>query len=152
MKVANIRNMRKEAEKMVATMKSMMVLLIVFAVILGSVILYNLGILSFTEKQYQFATLKVLGFKNKQIKEIFMKQNTWIMLVAILFGLPLGYYLTDYIYREAISDTYDFNASIRLISYVIATVGTFGVSFFINQILARKIKTIDMVTSLKGNE
>lgn len=152
MKVANIRDMRKEAEKMVATMKSMMVLLIVFAVILGSVILYNLGILSFTEKQYQFATLKVLGFKNKQIKEIFMKQNTWIMLVAILFGLPLGYYLTDYIYREAISDTYDFNASIRLISYVIATVGTFGVSFFINQILARKIKTIDMVTSLKGNE
>ena len=152
MKVANIRDMRKEAEKMVATMKSMMVLLIVFAVILGSVILYNLGILSFTEKQYQFATLKVLGFKNKQIKEIFMKQNTWIMLVAILFGLPLGYYLTDYIYREAISDTYDFNASIRLISYVIATVGTFGVSFFINQILARQIKTIDMVTSLKGNE
>ena len=47
---------------MINTMKTMIILLIVVAAILGSVIIYNLGILSFTEKQYQFATLKVLGF------------------------------------------------------------------------------------------
>ena len=41
---------------MISTMKSMIVLIIVVAVILGIVIIYNLGVLSFTEKQYQFAT------------------------------------------------------------------------------------------------
>ena len=56
---------------MINTMKTMIILLIVIASILGGVIIYNLGILSFTEKQYQFATLKVLGFKNSKIKKIY---------------------------------------------------------------------------------
>lgn len=43
--------------------------------VLGAVIIYNLGILSFTEKQYQFATLKALGFKNKKIRRIYVKQS-----------------------------------------------------------------------------
>ena len=60
---------------MLQTMKMMIVILILVSAILGFVIIYNLGILSFSEKQYQFATLKVLGFKDKQIKKIFIKQN-----------------------------------------------------------------------------
>ena len=48
---------------MLNTMQTMIVLLIVIASLLGIVIIYNLGVLSFSEKQYQFATLKVLGFK-----------------------------------------------------------------------------------------
>ena len=68
---------------MINTMKTMIILLIVVAAILGSVIIYNLGILSFTEKQYQFATLKVLGFKNQQIKKIFIKQNLWLSIIAL---------------------------------------------------------------------
>ena len=137
---------------MLATMKSVMVLLIVFAVLLGSVILYNLGVLSFTEKQYQFATLKVLGFKDKQIEEIFVKQNTWIMIVAIVIGLPLGYFMVSYIYANALNDTYDFPAVVNVLSYIYAIVGTILVSYIMNKLLARKIKTIDMVSSLKANE
>ena len=75
----------------------MIVILILVSAILGFVIIYNLGILSFSEKQYQFATLKVLGFKDKQIKKIFIKQNIWITIVAIILGLPLGFIMTDYI-------------------------------------------------------
>lgn len=49
-------------------------------------------------KQYQFATLKVLGFKDKQIKNIFVKQNLWLTVVGIVFGLPLGFLMLDYIF------------------------------------------------------
>lgn len=108
--------------------------------------------LSFTEKQYQFATLKVLGFKDKQIKEIFIKQNTWIMLVGMVIGLPLGYYMLSYIYTNALNETYDFPAVVEWISYVYAIIGTVLVSYVMNKLLARKIKTIDMVSSLKANE
>ena len=66
---------------MINTMKTMIILLIVIASTLGGVIIYNLGILSFTEKQYQFATLKVLGFKNSKIKKIYIKQNNWITII-----------------------------------------------------------------------
>ena len=137
---------------MLDTMKMMIVILIVVSAILGFVIIYNLGILSFSEKQYQFATLKVLGFKDKQIKKIFVKQNTWITVIAVIIGLPLGFYMTDFIFKSALGDNYDFNAYINILSYIYATVGTFIVSIFVNKVLSRKVKTIDMVTSLKANE
>ena len=151
-KISSIESIQEGVESMLEAMKSMMVLLIVFAVLLGCVILYNLGVLSFTEKQYQFATLKVLGFKDKQIKEIFIKQNTWIMLVGMIIGLPLGYQMLSYIYTNALNDTYDFPAVVEWISYVYAIIGTVLVSYVMNKLLARKIKTIDMVSSLKANE
>lgn len=137
---------------MINTMKTMVVLLIIVAAILGSVIIYNLGILSFTEKGYQFATLKVLGFKDRQIKKIYIKQNNWITIISIMIGLPLGFFMTDFIFKMALSDTYDFSAKIKLFSYIYAIVGTYIVSFIVSKILARKVNKIDMVTSLKGNE
>ncbi|MEE0866489.1 MAG: hypothetical protein U0L98_06845 [Clostridia bacterium] len=61
-------------------------------------------------------------------------------------------FMTDYIFAKAIGDTYDFNAMIYPFSYIISAVGTFIVSYLTNKLLARKIKKIDMVSSLKGNE
>lgn len=150
--IQSIDDLKQGMQSMLETMKTMVVLLIVVSAILGFVILYNLGILSFSEKQYQFATLKVLGFKSKQIKKIFIKQNIWLTVVSIIIGLPLGFIMTDYIFKSALGDAYDFNAQIKFISYVYAIVGTYIVSIFVNKILAKKVKTIDMVTSLKGNE
>lgn len=150
--IQSIENLKSGMQNMLKTMKSMVILLIVVSVILGFVIIYNLGVLSFSEKQYQFATLKVLGFKDKQIKKIFVKQNIWITVVAIIIGLPLGFYMTDYIFKSALGDSYDFNAQIKVLSYIYAIAGTFIVSFIVNKVLSKKVKTIDMVTSLKGNE
>ena len=127
-------------------------ILIAVSVILAYVIIYNLGILSFSEKQYQFATLKVLGFKNKQIKKIFIKQNIWLAVIGIILSLPLGYTMIDYIFKSALSDAYDFPAIIKLPSYLYTTIGSFVVAVLVNVILAKKVKTIDMVCSLKGNE
>lgn len=137
---------------MLGMMYSLIAMLIVISIILACVIIYNLGILSFAEKEYQFATLKVLGYKYKQIKNIFIKQNIWISIVAILIALPLGNFITDYIFKNAIGDTYDFSASIKPSTFIISSIGTFVVAFIVNQMLARKINKIDMVTSLKGNE
>lgn len=150
--IQSIATLKQGMESMLETVQMMIVLLIVVSAILGFVIIYNLGILSFTEKQYQFATLKVLGFKDKQIKKIFVKQNLWLTLVGIVLGLPLGFLMLDYIFKSALGDNYDFNAYINLISYLYATVGSFVVSVVVNKVLSRKVKKIDMVSSLKGNE
>lgn len=150
--IQTVETLKQGMENMLQTMKLMLVILIIVSAVLGFVIIYNLGILSLSEKQYQFATLKVLGFKNKQIKNIFVKQNIWLALIGIVLGLPLGYFMVDYIFKSALGDSYDFNAYIRIISYLYAAVGSFVVAIFVNKVLARKIKKIDMVSSLKGNE
>ena len=150
--ISNIDELKEGMNGMLQTMKTMIALIIVIAVILGVVIIYNLGILSYTEKQYQFATLKVLGFKNKQIKKIFIKQNNVIAVISIILGLPAGFYLTDWLFKTAIEESYDFGAHINIETYILATIGTFLISYFVSVLLAKKIKKIDMVSSLKGNE
>ena len=150
--IQTVKNLEDGMNSMLNMMYSLIALLIVVSVILAIVIIYNLGIMSFSEKEYQFATLKVLGYKYKQIKKIFIKQNIWIGIFAIIIALPLGDYMTDYIFKNAIGDTYDFEAMIKPITFIMSGLGTFVVVYIVNQFLAKKIKRIDMVSSLKGNE
>lgn len=150
--VQNIKELKSGMENMLGTMKALIVIMVVVAGALGMVIIYNLGILSLSEKHYQFATLKVLGFKDKQIKNIFIKQNIWLTIIGLILGLPLGFYMTDFIFKMALSNDYDFGASIKLLSYLYAVFGILVVSVIVNKRLAKKINTIDMVSSLKANE
>ena len=150
--IQTVKNLEDGMNSMLNMMYSLIALLIIVSIILAIVIIYNLGIMSFSEKEYQFATLKVLGFKYKQIKKIFIKQNIWIGIFAIVIALPLGNCMTDYIFKNAIGDTYDFEAMIKPGTFIMSSIGTFIVVYIVNQLLAKKIKKIDMVSSLKGNE
>lgn len=150
--VQDINELKNGLESMLSMMKSMIMLIIIFAVGLGAIIIYNMGILSYSEKQYQFATLKVLGFSDKKIKKIFVEQNSWITILSIIIGLPTGYYMTSWIFKSVIADNYDFSAYINLSTYLIAIIGTYLVSFVVSKMLSKKINKIDMVSSLKANE
>ena len=150
--VQDINELKNSLESMLSMMKSMIMLIIVFAIGLGAIIIYNMGILSYSEKQYQFATLKVLGFSDKKIKKIFVQQNNWITVLSIIIGLPTGYYMTSWIFKSVIADNYDFSAYINLSTYLIAIIGTILVSIIVSRMLSKKVNKIDMVSSLKANE
>lgn len=150
--VQDINELKNSLESMLSMMKSMIMLIIVFAVGLGAIIIYNMGILSYSEKQYQFATLKVLGFSDKKIRKIFVQQNNWITVLSIIIGLPTGYYMTSWIFKSVIADNYDFGAYINLSTYLIAIIGTILVSIIVSRMLSKKVNKIDMVSSLKANE
>ena len=151
-KIQSIREMEESMRNMIDTMISLIVVLIAISALLGCVIIYNLGILSFNEKQYQFATLKVLGYRNKMIRSIFIRQNNWLTIAAALLGLPTGYAMTAYIFSAALGDQYDFPAHIKMQSYFISVVCTFLVSWLVNRLMSGKVKNIDMVSSMKANE
>lgn len=150
--VQDINELKNSLESMLSMMKSMIMLIIVFAIGLGAIIIYNMGILSYSEKQYQFATLKVLGFNDKKIRKIFVQQNNWITVLSIIIGLPTGYYMTSWIYESVIADNYDLSAYINLSTYLIAIIGTILVSIIVSRMLSKKVNKIDMVSSLKSNE
>lgn len=150
--VQDINELKNSLESMLSMMKSMIMLIIVFAIGLGAIIIYNMGILSYSEKQYQFATLKVLGFSDKKIRKIFVQQNNWITVLSIIIGLPTGYYMTSWIYESVIADNYDLSAYINLSTYLIAIIGTILVSIIVSRMLSKKVNKINMVSSLKANE
>ena len=151
--VVQSRSYLKEAiSSMLSMMRTMIIMIIFFAVLLGIIIIYNMGILSYTEKTYQFSTLKVLGFDNKKIRKIFIMQNNWLCIISIIIGLPLGYYLIDYLMKACMDANFDFATVVYPWTYIVAAIGTFLVSYTVSYRLSKKIETVDMVASLKANE
>lgn len=150
--ISSIESLKEQMNVMLEMISSMIVLLIAISALLGFIIIYNMGILALTEKMYQFATLKVLGFKFKKLVLIYTQQNLWLTIVGIIFGLPLGYEFTDCMFKYAIGDSYDFFANIDISSYLIAVIGTLIIMLVTSIALSRNLKKIDMVASLKANE
>ena len=137
---------------MMDRMTSVIALFIVLSAVLSVVILYNLGILSFSEKQYQFATLKVLGYRTKPLRRIFNQQGRILAIISIILGLPAGYFMVSYIFTAALGDNYDFPAHVSPVSFILAGITIFLVSSLVNHWLSGRIRRIDMVSSLKANE
>ena len=145
-------SLREQTSGMLNMISGMLGLFIGMAGVLGFIIIYNMGLLSMNEKMYQFSTMKVLGFKFMKIMRIYTMQNVWITLAGIAIGLPGGFLFTDYLFRYAIGEDYDFNAFIEPSAYLIAFAGTMAVMVFTSIFLAMGLRKIDMVASLKANE
>ena len=135
-------SLRKNLDNMMSMVTDLIVLIVFLAIVLGAVIIYNMGVLSYGEKEYQFATLKVLGFENKKIKRIFIKQNIWISVIAAILGMPCGYFITDYVFKMVADRDYDFGAIITVNTYIISFVVTVVCSYLVSIFIARKIKKV----------
>lgn len=145
------KELRSNYEEITKLMNSMIVILILAAVVLGVVVLYNLGILSFTEREREMATLKVIGFKTKKLRNLLLLQNIWLTVIGIFAGIPLGIILINFI-KDTLPSNFDMMTVVAPITVLISASGTFLVSIFVCLLFSRQIKTLDMVGSLKGVE
>ncbi len=119
------------------------------AVILGTVVLYNLGIMNYVERSRELATLKILGFRDKHIGKLLISQNIWLTLIGVVIGLPAGVGVLK-ILLLALGDEYELKMSLGTLTYSVSIVVTFGVSLIVGFMVARKNRKIDMVEALKG--
>ena len=132
-------------------MNMMIVLCTIAALVLGLVVLYNLGIMSYTERYREMATLKVVGFKDKKIGGLLIGQNLWVTLLGVLIGIPLGVGTLSYLLTKLASE-YEMKVSVSPLSYLFSISLVVGVSLLVSLLVARKNKKIDMVEALKGAE
>lgn len=135
----------------VQIMDSMVIILVVAAVILGIVVLYNLGIMSYVERSRELATLKVLGFRNRAIGKLLISQNIWLTFIGVVIGLPAGVGVLQWL-LTALAGEYEMKLMLGPLTYCVSILLTFGVSLFVSFMVARKNKKIDMVEALKGAE
>lgn len=132
-------------------MNIMIVVLAVAAIVLGLVVLYNLGVMSYTERHRELATLKVLGFRDKAIGKLLIAQNIWLTVIGVLIGIPAGLGVLKILVTALVSE-YELSLAIGWSTFVISIALTFGVSLLVGLMVARKNKKIDMVEALKGAE
>ena len=135
-----------------ASADAVVYILILGAVVLGTIVIYNLGRLNYSERMRDYATLKVLGFYSGKIRLLSFRENSLLYVLGWLIGIPAGQLFLK-IYMGVLSnDSIMFFPKIQLTSYVIASVITLVTAIGVNLILSLKINKIDMVTSLKSGE
>ena len=132
-------------------MNKMIWLLVIAAVILGIVVLYNLGVMSYTERYREMATLKVVGFRDSKIGHLLITQNLWLTVLGIIIGIPAGVGILQYL-LTALAAEYELKLVLGLPTWLISILLTFGVSLLVGLMVARKNKYIDMVAALKTAE
>ena len=132
----------------VQIMDAMVIILVIAAVILGIVVLYNLGIMSYVERYRELATLKVLGFRDKAIGRLLISQNVWLTVVGVLVGLPAGVGVLQWL-LDALAGEYELKLMLGPLTYVVSVLLTFGTSLLVGWMVSRKNKKIDMVEALK---
>ena len=138
-------------DELTESMWLLIYILIFFASILAVVVLYNLGLLSFTEIEREIATLKVLGFKTGALRKLLLTQNLWFTVIGFILGIPVGYYILKIMW-ESSGDSFYILPSISITNLALTAVITFSLSILVNLLFSGKIKGLDMVESLKGNE
>ena len=149
--ISTLTEMRDNWDQMVESVMMMVSILIFFAVLLAIVVLYNLGILSFTEIEREIATLKVLGFKTGDLRKLLLTQNLVFTAIGFILGVPLGFYLMT-LMMDAAGDSLYYVPSLTLGNIALSALITFTVSIVVNLLFSSKIKNLNMVEALKDVE
>ena len=138
-------------DKMMEIMNLLVYFMVIFSVLLIVIVLYNSGNLSFNEREKEFATLKVLGFKSSAIRRLLSTQNLWLSIIGCILGLPLGRVPLQAM-MDSNGDAVDWPCYIAPTTYIIAAIFVMTVSVLVSFMFSRRIKKIDMVEVLKGME
>ncbi len=138
-------------DKMMEIMNLLVYFMVIFSVLLIVIVLYNSGNLSFNEREKEFATLKVLGFKSSAIRRLLSTQNLWLSIIGCILGLPLGRVPLQAM-MDSNGDAVDWPCYIAPTTYIIAAIFVMTVYVLVSFMFSRRIKKIDMVEVLKGME
>lgn len=128
------------------------VIVILSAAALAMVVLYNLSNINITERKRELATIRVLGFYDREVSAYVNRENVVLTAVGIVLGCVLGHFLHVWLVKSVEIDMMMFGRDTAPSAYVWAAVLTALFSAAVSLLAHRKMKGIDMVESLKSAE
>lgn len=145
-------NIQNQLDDMLESLDIVIVVLIISAGLLAFVVLYNLNNINITERKRELATIKVLGFYDKEVSAYVFRENILLTIIGVVVGIALGSILHRFVIVTVEIDSVMFTRIIENISFLLSAVLTCLFSFLVNAVMYFKLKKIDMVESLKSVE
>lgn len=139
-------------QEMLSILDLVIIVLIAAAGALAFVVLYNLTNVNITERVREIATLKVLGFYDREVSSYVFRENIILSIMGSAVGLLLGVALCQFVVQTAEIDEVMFGRDIHPMSFVWSFLITVVFSFLVNFIMTGVLKKISMVESLKSVE
>ena len=141
-----------ELNTVINSLYFIVILMIVAAAILAFVVLYNLNNINISERHRELATLKLLGFYDKELSAYVYRENVVLTILGTILGIFLGIVLHRFVMITVETDVYMFGRELQLLSIVIGAVLTIIFALATNLIMYFRLKKIDMIESLKSVE
>jgi putative ABC transport system permease protein len=149
--VAGAEEIARGMDLMTDALIMMSLVMIAAAVLIGIFTMYNLGTLTFSEMERELATLKVMGFRRRQIITLLSSQNLLLSLLGLLGGLPLGWLVTDLMFK-ATGGAFDLPVFFYPSTVALTLAVIVALCLFVSLLFIRKVSRLDMVRSLKSSE
>ncbi len=137
---------------MMSSLNYVVIILIVSAGLLAFVVLYNLSNINISERQKELATIKVLGFYDKEVYKYVTRETVLLTTIGIILGLVGGYFLNYFILGTCEINMLRFAKVINPLSFLYAILITVIFTIIVNVITYFALKKIDMISSLKSVE
>ena len=150
--VSRISTMVKSMDDTLKSLNYVVLILIISAGLLAFVVLYNLSNVNISERIRELATIKVLGFYDKEVYSYVTRETVLLTLIGIALGLIGGYFLSYFIIDTCEINMLRFNKVVEPISYVYAALITIAFTVIVNIVTYFALKKIDMIESLKSVE
>lgn len=135
---------------MMGNLDYVVVVIILCAAALAFIVLYNLNNINITERLREIATIKVLGFYQRETAKYVFRENTVLAGIGCVVGLFLGKLLHAFVMQEAKIDMVSFDVHIQWTSYLYSIILTFVFAWLVNRMMTGKLNRINMAESLKS--
>ena len=135
--------------EMAAVISMISVALIVFSGVLCVLVVYNIASISISERNREIATLKVLGYHNKEVVGYIFREIFITNLIGAILGIPLGYFFLDFVFNLVDIGT---TADVNWWTWIVAPAFTLVFTAITIGLLNKKIVKVDMNSSLKAVE
>lgn len=136
----------------VKSLNKIMWVLIIVAVLLGVVILYNLTNINVSERIRELSTIKVLGFFDKEVTLYIYRETIILTLIGILTGFLTGDWLYKYIITVVPPDEVMFNPALSLRAFAVPFLLISIITLILGFVINRRLKNVDMLDALKSVE
>ena len=131
-------------------MQLVVYILIISAGLLAFAVLYNLSNVNISERIRELATIKVLGFYDKEVFNYITKETRILTVLGIFLGLFGGYFLSMFAVKTCELDMIMFNYDIGKMCFIYGIAITIIFAEIVNLAVNRTLKKISMTESLKS--
>ena len=114
--------------------------------------LYNLTNITITERTREIATLKVLGFYQREQNSYVFRENIVLTGISALCGIPMGIVLLRYVMAQIKISSIYFGCRLAWESYLMAVLITFAFTLIVDLVLTSKTRRINMAEAMKAIE
>lgn len=137
---------------MLKSMDTVIYVLVISAGLLAFIVLYNLNNINISERKRELATLKVLGFYDREVTSYVTRENICLTLIGCIAGVVIGQILHRFVIVTAEIDLMMFGREIKGVSYLYSVLLTLLFSVLVNVFMHFHLKKVDMVESMKSVE